>query len=279
MDSEELSLNSPIENIAFTILDTETTGTNPGEGHEIIEIGMAHYSGRKVRNTFETLIRPTHPLTREAKEIHGIPSDELEKAPCFEEIMECVLRFIGDTVIAAHNVNFDMTFLHTSLRRLGRPIIDNWAIDTILLSQKMWPELKCHCLACLGSSLKLPHSGTHRALEDVYATTELLDRLICELGKREKCTMNDLHPFRRDYSWEEGDVYRELQRNLLCAIRRKALVHLYLYEKTECIYFRQTVEPLELLEKGALRARPLGEKEAKEFSLHNILKVTPTYEE
>ena len=65
--------DTPIENIAFTILDTETTGTNPGEGHEIIEIGMAHYSGRKVRDTFETLIRPTHPLTREAKEIHGIP--------------------------------------------------------------------------------------------------------------------------------------------------------------------------------------------------------------
>ena len=279
MDTGTRAMNRPMDSVVFTVLDTETTGANPGDGHEIIEFGMAHYSGRKVMDTFEVLVRPTGPLSREAASVHGIPPEELEKAPRLEEVIESVLRFIGDTVIVAHNVNFDMTFLHTALRGLGRPVLDNWAIDTIQLSQRMWPELTCHCLACLGPSLGLPHSGTHRALGDVYATTELLDRLICELQKRGKSALGDLSPFRRDYTWREGDFYRELQRNFLCAIREKALVHLCLYDKRRCLYFRKTVEPLELLENGSLRARPLGEERPREFPLHDVMKVTPAYRE
>lgn len=279
MSNEPVGIETPIDDITFTVLDTETTGANPGEGHEIIEIGMAHYSGRQVTDTFETLIQPCRFPTKEAAAIHKISTEELKKAPLLEETVDGILCFIGDSVIAAHNVSFDMTFIHTSLRRLGRPILHNWAIDTILLSQRTWPDLTCHCLICLGTALNLPHKGTHRALEDVYATTELLDRIIDEMLKKGKRTLADLHPLKRDYAWGEGDVYQELLRNLRCAIRRNELVHIHLYDKKDCIYFQQTVEPIELLDSGNLRARVLGEESEKEFPLHNIIKISPTYKE
>ncbi|MDP8249112.1 MAG: 3'-5' exonuclease [Candidatus Tritonobacter lacicola] len=279
MNSDIIGPSFPIEKTAFTIIDTETTGVNPGEGHEIIEIGMARYSGRKVTDTFETLIRPTLHPTKEAAAIHGISPEELKEAPLIEEVIDGVIRFIGDTVIAAHNINFDMTFIHTSLRRLGRPVLRNWAIDTILLSMRTWPGLKCHCLRCLGPALELDHSGTHRALEDVFATTDLLDKIISELFKRGRRTLGDLNPFKKDFTWREGDVYQEIEAGLRSAMKRNAFVHLYLYEKNNCIYFRQTVEPIRVLENGNLLARVLGEEKEMEFSLSNIIKVSPTYKE
>lgn len=276
MSESPIPLETPIDEVRFTVLDTETTGSNPAEGHEIVEIGMVHFSGGRITDSYETLVRPDRPLSPEALATHGIPVDELDRAPAFEAIVDDFTGFIADTVIVAHNVNFDMTYIHTALRRLGRPILHNRAVDTILLSQRTWPELSCHCLICLGSSLSLPHEGSHRALEDVYATTALLERIIIEMAKRGRRTLADLNPFSRDYTWGDGEFYRALERGLRCAIRRKALIHLYLYDKKECVYFRKTVEPLRLRE-GILRARVLGEEKESKYPLYDIIKVVPKY--
>lgn len=279
MKKSIISLDTPIEEVTFTVLDTETTGVNPDEWHEIIEIGMAHFAGGEIIDTFETLIRPSRPQTKEAAAIHRIPREELDKAPPIEDIINDILRFIGDTVIAAHNLNFDMTFLHTTLRRLGRPITDNLAIDTILLSMETWPQFACHCLICLGPALNLPHKGKHRAQEDVFATSELLDRIISELDEKGKRTLGDLHPSRRDYTWGQGDVHQEMESTLRCAINRKAPVDLYLYNKDKCLYFRNTVLPIELSKSGILRARAPEGEEIQEFPFHNMIKVSPVDKE
>jgi len=266
--------DTPIDEIEFTVLDTETTGLNPEEGHQIIEIGMARYGARgKISETFETLIRPTHILSPEALAVNKITPEQLGGARPIGERIDDILAFIGGSVIAAHNVKFDMTFLHTALRALGRPILDNWAIDTIELSRRAWPEMKCHCLMCMARRLDLPHRGTHRALEDVYATVELLDAIISRFREEKaRLTLGDLAPARTDFTWGKGEAYTRLEDTLECAIRRGWPVHIFLYDRDSCVFTKKTVDPVRV-ENGSLYARVPGEDAEREFPLISIAKA------
>lgn len=268
------SLDTPVDRLAFTVLDCETTGINPEEGHQIIEIGMACYGARtRISDTLETLVRPTRPLSPEALAVHKISPERLAEAHPIGESIDRVLSFIGDSVIAAHNVKFDMTFLHTALRSLGRSAPGNWAVDTIELSRRMWPEMKCHCLMCMARRLDLPHQGTHRALEDVYATVELLDAVIGRLReKKRRLVLADLSPVKGDFSWGAGDAHARLEGALECAIRRAWPVHIFLYDRDSCVFTKKTVDPVRV-ENGSLFARVPGEEGEREFPLISIAKA------
>lgn len=268
---------APIDAVEFTVLDTETTGLNPEEGHEIIEIGMARYGARgRISATFETLLRPSRPLSPEALAVNHIAPEQLGGArPIGEKIGE-IISFIGGSVIAAHNVKFDMTFLHTALRALGRPVLCNWAIDTIELSRRLWPEMKCHCLMCMARRLDLPHRGTHRALEDVYATVELLDAIISRIKEEKpRPTLADLSPARTDFTWGRGEAYAALEGDLACAIRHGWPVHIFLYDRDTCVFAEKTVEPVRV-ENGSLFARVPGDETEREFPLISIARALST---
>ena len=268
---------TPIDAIKFAVLDTETTGLNPEEGHEIIEIGMACYGARgKISATYETLLRPTRALSPGALAVNRITPEQLADARPIGEKIDEILSFIGRSVIAAHNVKFDMTFLHTALRALGRPALDNWAIDTIELSRRLWPEMKCHCLMCMARRLDLPHRGTHRALQDVYATVELLDAIISRIKEeKRRPTLADLSPARTDFTWGRGEAYAALTRDLECAIRRGWPVHIFLYDRDTCVFEERTVDPVRV-ENGSLFARVSGEDAEHVFPLISIARALPT---
>ena len=265
-------IDTPIRDLQFTILDTETTGVNPDDGHEIIEIGMVHFSGQKITESFESLLRPTNPQTAEALSVHKISPESLKTAPSFANMAGRIIDFIGTMVIVAHNRNFDMTFIDTSLQRIRRPVLGNWSIDTLFLSQEIWPDFSCHCLRCLGPDLKLGRSGTHRALDDVIATAALLERIIEELSQTGKDALRDLHPVRKDYTWESGDIYLNLRQTVRCAIRKGELLEISLYDKNECNYYRRTIRPLRL-EENILHGRIPGETGDAEIPLYNIITI------
>ncbi len=147
--------------------------------------------------------------------------------------------------------------------------------STIDLSGKIWPEMKCHCLKCMALRLRLPHQGTHRALEDVYATFELLDTILAEMEKKGKNTLADLNPLRMNFTWGEGDAYRRLVSSLECAIRRGFKVHVFYYDRDACMFTKQTVEPLSV-EDGKLIAAVPGGDETRAFDLLGISKVLAT---
>ena len=265
-------LDTRLDKVQFTILDTETTGVNLDDGHEIIEIGMVYFSDREITESFETLLRPTNPRTAEASAVNKISSENLETAPLFTDMADRIIDFIGTTVIAAHNRNFDIAFIDTSLQRIGRPALGNWSIDTLLLSQEIWPDFSCHCLRCLGPGLKLGQSGTHRALDDVLATAALLQRIIKELSRSGKDTLRYLHPVRKDYTWGSGDLYRNLKQTIRCAIRKKELLEVSLYDKDECNYYRITIQPL-WLEDNILHGHIPGKTDDIKIPLYNIITI------
>ena len=125
------------------VLDTETTGLDCLNGDRIIEIGCIELlnhipSGR----TFHCYINPRRAVSLEASEIHGLTDAFLCEQPCFEEIVERMVDFIGgDSVLIAHNAGFDRDFINMELGLCGRAVLEEHRfVDTLLLARRRHPN-------------------------------------------------------------------------------------------------------------------------------------------
>ena len=123
------------------VLDTETTGLDPADGHRIVEIGAVELvnhlpSGR----TFHRYVNPEREVPAEAERVHGLTIRFLADHPRFAEIVEEFLAFIADSPLVIHNASFDLRFLNAELQRCGRePLPPARAVDTLLLAQRRFP--------------------------------------------------------------------------------------------------------------------------------------------
>lgn len=123
------------------VLDTETTGFEPSEGHRIVEIGAVELENHMpTGNTYHQYINPERKMPREAFEVHGLGDDFLSDKPVFKEIGRPFLDFIGDAKLVIHNAAFDVKFLNFELKRMGLPTIE-WsrAIDTLAIARQKFP--------------------------------------------------------------------------------------------------------------------------------------------
>ena len=123
------------------VLDTETTGLSPEEGHRIVEIGCLELinhlpTGRK----FHSYLNPDRDIPVEATAIHGLAHKDLLSQPRFAEQVELFLLFIGDDQLVIHNASFDLSFLNAELDRLSlSPIEPHRAVDTLVLARQKFP--------------------------------------------------------------------------------------------------------------------------------------------
>src|SRR5438094_1204418 len=122
------------------VLDTETTGLDPGEGHRIVEIAcieLVHHvpTGR----SFHRYVNPERDVPEEALAIHGITSEFLASQPPFAAIADELLAFIGSDRLVIHNAEFDLAFLNAELARIQREPITSGFIDTLALAGRRFP--------------------------------------------------------------------------------------------------------------------------------------------
>ncbi len=124
------------------VLDTETTGLDPRDGHRVVEIGCVELSyhvptGRELH----LYINPERDMPEEAFAIHGISEAMLRDKPVFAEIVDEFLEFIGDdAALVIHNAPFDAKFLNAELKSVGRPTIPNARlVDTLEIARKKYP--------------------------------------------------------------------------------------------------------------------------------------------
>ncbi len=123
------------------VLDTETTGFEPSEGHRIVEIGAVELENHMpTGNTYHQYINPERGMPREAFEVHGLGDEFLRDKPVFKEIGRAFLDFIGDAKLVIHNAAFDVKFLNFELKLMGLPTIE-WsrAIDTLAIARQKFP--------------------------------------------------------------------------------------------------------------------------------------------
>ena len=123
------------------VLDTETTGLDPRDGHRIVEIGAIELINHvPTGEVFHVYINPCRPMPPEAFEIHGLSDEFLADKPPFEEIVGAFSDFIRDGILVIHNASFDMKFLNAELTRLDLPLLpDEQAVDTLEIAKRKHP--------------------------------------------------------------------------------------------------------------------------------------------
>jgi DNA polymerase-3 subunit epsilon len=123
------------------VLDTETTGLDPFQGHRLIEIGCVELlNGIPSGKAFHRYLNPERTVPAEAFAVHGLSDDFLKDKPLFADVAEELLAFIGDAPLVAHNALFDLGFLNVELERAGKsPITAARLVDTLLLARRKHP--------------------------------------------------------------------------------------------------------------------------------------------
>lgn len=123
------------------VLDTETTGLDPAEGHRIVELGAVELLNHlPTGRTFHAYINPERPMPAEALAVHGLDDAFLRDKPPFAAVAAGFVAFLGDARLIAHNAAFDVRFLDAEFARIGLPRIDPArVIDTRALALARFP--------------------------------------------------------------------------------------------------------------------------------------------
>ena len=123
------------------VLDTETTGLEPEEGHRIVEIGGVELVNHMpTGRTYHQYVNPRRDMPEEAFAVHGISAAFLVDKPPFEQIAQEFLAFVADAKLIIHNAPFDMKFLNAELRWAGHPLLPlTQAIDTLAMARRRFP--------------------------------------------------------------------------------------------------------------------------------------------
>ena len=162
------------------VLDTETTGLNPKDGHRIVEIGgIELVNHMPTGEVYHVYINPERPMPQEAFEIHGLSDEFLSDKPTFETIAAEFVEFVGNGILVIHNAPFDMRFLNAELMRLDMPPLpDEQVVDTLEIAKRKNPG-GSNSLDALCRRFGVDNSGRvkHGALLD----SELLAEVYLEL--------------------------------------------------------------------------------------------------
>lgn len=160
--------------VDVVIFDLETTGLSADSG-EIIEIGAVLWQDGKPGPTFQTLVRPTGPVSPEIQELTGIHPDELVDAPPASAAIPRFLQFMAGYPLCGHNVAFDIRFLQAACDQHGYDLpASHDGLDTLLLARVLLPFAQEYRLTDLMRLLEATDSDAHRALADATMTAQLL---------------------------------------------------------------------------------------------------------
>lgn len=165
------------------ILDTETTGFKPEEGHKLIEIcAMEVVDGVKTGEIFHTYVNPKRDVPEAAFRVHGISTEFLLDKKVFSEIAAEFVEFIKDSTLVIHNARFDVGFLNYELKALGLgyPLIKlSEVVDTLTLARKKFPGSPANLDAlCKRFKINLSKRDKHGAVIDVELLYEVYLHLL-----------------------------------------------------------------------------------------------------
>ena len=154
-----------VSKVNFVAFDFETTGLYAGQD-SIVEFGAVKFLNAQVLESFGQLANPGRQIPADATRVSGITDAMVAGQPSVASILPEFMRFIGDSVLIAHNAGFDLGFLRTALDRANLAMPGNLVIDTQALAKKAFPGQKSYSLQNLAIFLKFPPNQAHRAVDD-----------------------------------------------------------------------------------------------------------------
>lgn len=184
--------DTPLHQVTFCVVDLETTGAT-ADSCAITEVAAARFRGGECLGTFQTLVDPGEPPTPAATALTGITAAMLVSAPPVAQVLPMLAEFTGGAVLVGHNVRFDVSFMDAALAATARPTVGLQRVDTLALARRLLPDEVDDCrLGTLARHLRLDHQPTHRALDDVLATADLLHVLLERAAAFGVETLDDL---------------------------------------------------------------------------------------
>jgi len=168
----------------FTAFDTETTGLKPEE-EKIIEIGAISFDKLGIRARYNVLINPQKKILPEVTRVNGIDDSMVSDKLTFAENAGYFLDFIKDSILIAHNMPFDLSFVNKELKYINLPPIENKTADTLKLAKEILPELGKYNLQFLAKYFQINVVNAHRAEDDARVCMELFLKLL-EMIRPEK---------------------------------------------------------------------------------------------
>ena len=191
----------------YSIIDLETTGGKFNE-ESIIEVAIFKYDGTSVTDQFISLVNPEKEIHPYVEKLTGITSKMVETAPKFHELAKRIIEITSNSVLVAHNAQFDYRILQLEFKRLGYDFSMN-CLCTVILSQKLLPNQESYKLGKLSKSLGIALKNRHRASGDALATVELFKILL------EKDTSNEIKENIMEFPGEKMDsIFKDVIKNL-----------------------------------------------------------------
>lgn len=175
-----VDLKLRIDEAAFVVLDVETTGLHPSQGHRVIDISMIKWQGGKIVNTFGTLINPGRPISAGATAVHGITAAQLVGAPIFVDIADQVWQFLEGAVVVAHNAEFDVRFVNWELARAGYEQWRGVIICTLAMARHLQRE-KHNKLSDVAFRMGIEPERQHSAVGDAMTTLRIFEAFLQQL--------------------------------------------------------------------------------------------------
>ena len=229
------------EIIAF---DVETTGLS-SVTDRLTEIGAVRFAKGRVLETFSTFVNPGMHIPANITELTGIRDSDVADAPGEAEAVSAFLDFCGGRPVAAHNAAFDVGFISAACERAGlefRPVV----IDTLILSQRLLPELRRHKLDIVSKHLGLPEFNHHRAFDDAETAARIYDKFVPMLHNQGVETLSDVNAL---MSRLTGSGSRRVRHITLLVRNKTGLKNLYKLISASYLkhYQRNPVIPKSLL--------------------------------
>ena len=184
------SKGQDLENATYCVLDLETTGLS-FRTEKITEIGIMKVKNHEVIDELSTFVNPEKPIPQRVVEVTNITDEMVKDAPTIEEILPKVLEFVGDSILVAHNADFDIGFLKHNCSELGLKL-DNTYIDTLRLAKALFPEYKKYKLGIIAENLGIKVEVAHRALDDVDTTVKVFNVMLDKLKAKEIANVDDM---------------------------------------------------------------------------------------
>jgi len=227
-------LGTPLVDIEFAVLDLETTGGSPATDR-ITEVGVVKVCGGEVTGTFHTLVNPRMPIPPMITALTGISNAMVANEEPIEIVLPCLLEFLGDAVLVAHNASFDTRFLQSALQahayqRLQSRVVCTARLARVLLPHDEVPNVR---LATLARYLRAGTQPCHRAFTDARATVDVLHALLERAAGFGVLALNDLLTF-PTIRTQQRHSYKKI--HLTDRLPRAAGVYLFRGRNDEVLY-------------------------------------------
>ena len=191
----------------YCVLDLETTGLS-FRTDKITEVGIMKVKNGEVIDSFSCFVNPEKPIPPEVVEVTKITDEMVKDAETIDKVFPKILDFVGDSVLVAHNADFDIPFLKYHGKLLGYEL-NNTYMDTLRLAKVLFPEFTKYKLGFIADKLGIEVEVAHRALDDVDTTVKVMNVMMDMLKEKGAKTIDDIDVV-TDNPEETKELYKKL---------------------------------------------------------------------